>query len=215
MNVVVVGHGPSLKKQRLGKKIDEADFVVRLKNCSMLLAERPMYGRRTDAMCSSTEVLHYLPKVKAAEYWCYPKKGFYNQASLWWLEKRVVPLGSKVIVPLDVCNLWNGFFRELGGRHPNVSTGMAAVIIALDRLKPKKLWLAGFDNVLNPRIEGYRSTVPTQFNDGGMKDTGHDWATENRMLPYLAAKYESEISDLAGGYDISPRGVQEVRQTVS
>lgn len=207
MEVVIVGHGPSLKKARLGERIDGMDFVVRLKNCSMLLAEKRMYGSKTDAMCSSTEVLHHLPKVKAKEYWGYPKKGFYNQGAVWWLERHVVPQGGVVVVPLDVCNLWNGFFRELGGKHPNVSTGMGALVIALDRLKPEKVWLAGFDNVWNPKTRGYKSTVPTQFNAGGSKDTGHDWETEHQMLPYLAAKYQCEIADLASGHHISPERV--------
>jgi hypothetical protein len=211
----VVGHGPSLRGARLGEKIDACDFVVRLKNCSMLLTEKRSYGRKTDVMCSSTEVLHYLHKVKAKEYWGYPKKGFYNQASVWQLERKVVPDGGKVIIPLEVCNLWNGFFREIGGRHPNVSTGVAAVIIALDRLKPSKLYLAGFDKVLNPGSPGYKCTVPTLFNNGGNSDTGHDWYTERSLLSYLAANYKVEIEDLAGNNIISSTGLHEVRKAVS
>ena len=186
---MIVGHGPSLKGAGLGKLIDEC-FVVRLKNCSMLLAEPHDYGTKTDAMCSSTEVLPVIAKIKAKEYWGYPKKGEFSPKRVKWL-KRHVEQTAKVIVPLEVCNLWNAFFQEMGGRHPCVSTGMAAAIIALDIKKPEKLLLAGFDKVLDPSLPGYQCTVPTPFNAGGTKDTGHDWEKERELLNYLAAHYST------------------------
>jgi hypothetical protein len=200
--VVVVGHGPSLKGAGLGSEIDK-HFVVRLKNCHMLLAEPKDYGKKTSAMCSSTEVLPTLTKIHAPEYWGYPKKGDYSPRRVKWL-KNHVDRHSKVFVPLDVCNEWNQKFCEIGGRHPNLSTGMGAVVIALDRLKPGRVLLAGFDNVINPGVEGYKSTVPTPFNAGGTKDTGHDWLTEHKMLPLLANHYKARIEDLAGRYVVSP-----------
>ncbi len=202
-HVVIVGHGPSLKGAGLGKKIDEFKCVVRLKNCSMLLAERMDYGSRTTVMCSSTEVLHHLPKIEAREYWGYPKKGDYSESRVTWL-KRHISERAKVHVPLDICNLWNAAFLELGGQHPNVSTGMGAVIIALHLKRPRKLYLAGFDNVIHPEIQGYNSTVATEFNAGGTVSTGHDWITENKMLPFLATAYGAEIRDLAGTFKALP-----------
>lgn len=200
-SVVVVGHGPSLKGARLGKQIDSFDCVVRLKNCYTLLAEYADYGTKTDVMCSSTEVLPTISKVKAQEYWGYPKKGEYNKATVQWLERQV---GKKVQVPLDMVNLWNAAFRELGGQHPNVSTGLGAVIIALELKKPEVLTLAGFDKVWEPWVDGYTSTVPTPFNDGGTKDTGHDWGKERELLGYLATAYQAEIRNLAGDHVVQP-----------
>ena len=104
---------------------------------------------------------------------------------------------KEVMVPLELCNLWNCFFLEIGGQHPNVSTGMAAAIIALDRWQPDTLYLAGFDKVLAPWTDGYQCTVPTAFNNGGKSDTGHDWSTEHRMLAYLCAHFNVRILDLA------------------
>jgi hypothetical protein len=212
-HIVIVGHGPSLKGAGLGKQIDEFKVVVRLKNCSMLLAERHDYGSKTTVMCSSTEVLHHLPKIEAKEYWGYPKKGDFSESRVTWL-KRHVPQNSKVHVPLDVCNLWNAAFLELGGQHPNVSTGMGAVIIALQLKRPKKLFLAGFDNVLHPNTEGYRSTVATEFNQNGTVDTGHDWLTENKLIPFLATAYGTEIMDLAGTYKALPAVIQTYAETL-
>jgi hypothetical protein len=194
--LVIVGHGPSLKGAKLGRKIDE-QVVVRLKNCSDLLKDREDYGSRTDVMCSSTEVTHHLPKVQAKEYWCYPKKGFYDEKLIQKLDRQVT---GKVIVPLRESTVWNQVFRDMGGKHPCVSTGMAAIIFALELTKPKTLYLAGFDKVLNPKTEGYISTVPTPFNAGGSKDTGHDWQKENELLKFLAHHFNCEITDLANGH---------------
>lgn len=209
--VCVVGHGPSLQGAGLGSEIDK-HFVVRLKNCSMLLAMTSDYGKKTDAMCSSTEVLPHLPKVKAREYWGYPKLGHYSLRRVKWLKRHVGD--AKVHVPIDACNLWNAAFRELGGRHPNVSTGLGAVICALELKRPKTLYLAGFDNVMNPSIEGYQSTVPTPFNDGGTKSTGHDWATERKLLGYMATYYQTEIRDLRAGGNVIQPGETGVRSEV-
>jgi hypothetical protein len=200
VRAVVVGHGPSLKGAGLGKSIDSCDWVIRLKNCSRLLSEKEDYGTKTDVMCSSTEVLHNLPKIKAKEYWGYPKRGSYSHEAVEWLRKAVEY--KPVHVPLELCNLWNCFFQELGGKHPNVSTGTAALIIALDRLPVRTIYLAGFDNVMDPSIKGYRATVSTPFNAGGTKDTGHDWHTENKMLPFLAAHFKKEILNLSS-HDLS------------
>lgn len=148
-------------------------------------------------MCSSTEVTHHLPKVKASEYWCYPKKGRYDENAISRLRRQV---SGKVIVPLRECEVWNEVFRCMGANHPNVSTGLAAIIIALELTQPKKLTIAGFDKLLNPKIDGYTSTVPTSFNAGGSKDTGHDWAKELELLKFLSYSFKCEIVNLADGY---------------
>lgn len=194
--MIIVGHGPSLKGAKLGKKIDD-QRVVRLKNCSDLLKEKEDYGSRTDVMCSSTEVVHHLPKIKASEYWCYPKRGNYDERLIQWLESKV---SGRVVVALSECEPWNEVFRGIGAKHPNVSTGLAAIIIALELTRPKTLTIAGFDKLLDPGIDGYTSTVHTSFNAGGSKDTGHDWQKENELLQFMAKSFKCEIVDLASGH---------------
>jgi hypothetical protein len=209
MNVCIVGHGPSLRTAKLGKEIDACDLVVRLKNCGYLLAEPQNYGRRTDVMCSSTEVLYNLPKIKASEYWGWPKKGEYSPARVKRLERIVKP--APVKIPLQAAMLWTAVFHELGGKHKHLSTGLGAIVCALELKRPEKIYLAGFDKVINPETEGYQSTVPTLWNKEGKADTGHDWAKEKELLGYLQAHYNSKIIDLARGHYLSPAGVQLVR----
>ena len=124
-----------------------------------------------------------------------------------WLQERVT---GRVLVFLDLSNFWNSAFNELGSTHPNVSTGMSAIIIALHRIRPSRLYLAGFDSVLNPAIP-YISRVPSPFNEGGTKGTGNDWATENKLLPVLATHYGVTIKDLAGTHKFLGERLQAVR----
>jgi hypothetical protein len=177
-----------MKGAGLGKKIDEHEHVVRLKNCSELLETPKDYGRKTTIMFSSTEVCWQLHKVVAEEYWCFPKYDAYNTDLIDQLRKHVN--GSRVRVLTEQSRVWNKLFRDMGGKHPNVSTGMAAVISACELLNPRVLRLAGFDVLFNPALP-YVSTVPSPFNNGGTKDTGHDWACESKLLQFIGEHFKS------------------------
>lgn len=176
-----------MKGAKLGKKIDSHDQVLRLKNCSELLKNPEDYGRKTTIMFSTTEVCWSLSKVKAEEYWCYPKYETYNTDLIDDLRKKT---NARIRVLKEQSMVWNKVFRDMGGRHPNVSTGMMAIICVCELLNPRVLTLAGFDTVLNPKLD-YISTVPSPFNDGGTKHTGHDWLTENRLLQFLKHHFKS------------------------
>lgn len=137
-------------------------------------------------MFSSTEVCHHLHKVKAEEYWCFPKRDTYNSDLTDALRKKV---NTRVRVLVHQSGVWNQLFRDMGGKHPNVSTGMAAIISVCEILNPRVLHLAGFDTVFNPRLP-YESTVPSPFNDGGTKSTGHDWMAENQLLQFIGEHFK-------------------------
>lgn len=187
MEIVIVGHGPSLKGSGLGRKIDEHEKVLRLKNCSDLLKVPEDYGRKTDIMFSTTEVCYHLSKVKAEEYWCYPKRDTYNTDLIDELRKKT---NARIRILKEQSLVWNQMFRDSGANHPNVSTGMMAIICVCELLNPRVLHLAGFDTVMNPKLE-YISTVPSPFNDGGKKDTGHDWKAEHKLLLFLGHHFKS------------------------
>ena len=80
MQIVIVGHGTSLKGAKKGEVIDAHDVVVRLKGCSPLLQEHAEdYGGKIDALCMTTEVPGLVFDVIAGCYWFYPKYGSYDQ----------------------------------------------------------------------------------------------------------------------------------------
>src|SRR4029077_13893184 len=194
MEAVIVGHGTSLRGAKLGRKIDAHEQVLRLKNCSELLLNKEDYGEKTDIMFSSTEVCSHLHKVKDEEYWCFPKYDTYNTDLIDDLRKKT---NTRVRVLTEQSRVRNKVFRDMGGKHPNVSTGMAAIISVCELLNPRVLHLAGFDTVMNPKLT-YESTVPSPFNNGGTKDTGHDWKAENQLLQFIGQHFKGiQISCLS------------------
>ena len=137
--------------------------------------------------------VQHLHKVKAEEYWACPKRNTWNESAVNTHLRGVV--SGRVRVPGKIMCMWNEVFIGMGANHPNVSTGMAAIICTLEIIKPDVLYLAGFDTVLNPKLD-YKSTVPTQFNDGGSHDTGHDWRAENKLLQFLGEHFKTNILDI-------------------
>ena len=186
----VVGHGPSLMGAKKGKKID-SHIVVRLKKGEDLLKYPEDYGTRTDYVCASTEVPGCFLGLPAKEYWGYPKKGYYDETLVHEVGKR---LDSKILVPLNLCNTWNAWFRGMGVSHPNVSTGMGAIIIACHRLRPINIYLAGFDTLLDPSIRFDRNSNVPRSGFGPFPN--HDWAKENDLLKMLETAYECKIRPL-------------------
>lgn len=188
-SVCVVGHGPSLTGANKGKDIDKHE-VVRIKTGPGLLGN-PDYGSRMDYLCSSTEVPGTFKGSFAKEYWAYPKRGYYDEGVI-----KVVAetLPNPIIVELNLINTWNAWFRGLGAKHPNVSTGMAAIIYSAHRLRPKEIILAGFDTLLNPSLPFTRITEIPRTGVGPFPN--HDWEVENKLLSLIEHAYELEIHDL-------------------
>jgi hypothetical protein len=189
MNIVIVGHGPSLVGRGAGKTIDSSDLVVRLKGSSGVLGTED-YGKRCDVLCMSTEVTGLAYQIKPEIYWLYPKKGFYDVSQIGTF---VGDIGRPVLIPLELSKEWNKKFLSIGGKHPNVSTGLAAVFIAGYYLRPSQINLAGFDTLLDP-------TVPFTRNDQiprtGVGVIDHDWETENKLLYAIAGEYNFSIGKI-------------------
>ena len=185
METLIVGHGPSLIGKKLGETIDQFQ-VVRLKRFTKF-HEKADYGERTDYLCSSTEVMpSMLGQCEPKEYWGYPKKGS-------WDKSKERKFKDNLVIPLETTEFWNTKFKERshyfgsGADGRNVSTGLAALIIAAERLGGKII-LAGFDTVLNPSIN-YQSV----YNPGTSACVNHKWEIEHKMLPEIAEYYEIEL----------------------
>ena len=181
--ISIVGHGPSLKDKKLGKIIDK-NKVVRLKGCIF----NEDFGHQTHVICASTEVMGLFKRSYAEEYWAYPKKGsFDGEQAL----NVMIKLQSPVLIPLYHCEYWNRRFRLMGASHPNVSTGMAAIIISIQRLKPDVIKLFGFDTLLDPSLDFDRyQEVP---RSGIGEYPAHDWEMENKLLGILENVYKVTI----------------------
>ena len=189
MNICIVGHGPSLRLAKKGKEIDAHDVVVRLKGCSKVLGTED-YGSICHHLCASTEIMGTFFDVTCSSFWGYPKKGDYSFDRA---VRTIMDLGAPVMIPLKLCNHWNQRFCDMGGKHPNVSTGMAAIIIAAHYYEPKIITLAGFDTLINPKNGFYRNP---EIPRSGVGQIDHDWETEHELLNVLADHYKFKLAGL-------------------
>lgn len=202
MNICIVGHGPSLRLAKKGSLIDSHDVVIRLKGGSKVLGTED-YGSVCHHLCSSTEVMGTFFDVQASSFWGYPKKGDYSFDNA---VRTIMDLGAPVMIPLKLCNHWNQVFRDMGGKHPNVSTGMAAIIISahyyapndvftgcFDEYDPVTINLAGFDTLMNPKNGFYRNP---EIPRSGTGEIFHDWGTENQLLKNIEDAYNVKIQAL-------------------
>lgn len=160
---------------------------MRLKNPSWQTQDD--YGKRVDYMASSTETMPVMLdyKGKPKMYFAQPKRGSWNAATEASFRSRTdIPL----LIPIEIHRRWNGVFLSLTTEKdcPNHSLGMAAITYACEFIKPARILLVGFDNLLDPtRMEYHKA-------DRGKWITRHDWVAENRMLPMIEEAYGAQIS---------------------
>ena len=186
--VCVVGHGPSLKGAGLGRQIDACDKVVRLKGSQSVLWTDD-FGSKVDALCASTEIMGTFFKMDAPEYWAYPKNGDFDIRTA---IQAIIKLQKPVMIPLGFSNIWRSRFQQMGATHPNVSTGMAAILFAIHRWNPEKIVLAGFDTLLDPtkKFSRHQDVPRSGFGDY----PSHDWQKEHELLDILRDTYNMEIT---------------------
>jgi Glycosyltransferase family 29 (sialyltransferase) len=201
LKICIVGHGPSLKGSKLGKEIDSHDKVVRLKGSACVIRSED-YGSKVDAICASTEVMGNFFKFMAPEYWAYPKNGHFNPSGA---INVIARLERPVMIPLEHCNYWNQRFRQMGAQHPNVSTGTAAILIAIKRWCPKKIILAGFDTLMDPSVPFDRNMDIPRTGDGPYPN--HDWEKEKLLLRVLSHVYGVSIEPLDSRHDLLQVGL--------
>lgn len=185
MNMVIVGHGPSLQGAGKGPVIDSYDAVVRLKRGYKLAQQQPEdYGTRIDYGASTEKTAHRYADLPVKEYWAYD----YNEPTPERLEALREIFGDRLRMESEAHQHWLSVFRGLSGENKldHFSTGMGAVITACAAFKPRPLVLAGFDNILGERPPDDYKNV---FRPEGHKYPPHDWSAEARLLPMVADHY--------------------------
>lgn len=127
--LVIVGHGPSLLRAKLGRWLD-GQTVVRLKNAPM--GDPEVWGTRTDYICSRKD--HWiLERRPGVVYWMYqagPDKGQVKHC--------------------DIAR-WSEWYAGFSGAKP--SHGLCAVMCAVEFLEPAEIGVIGFDSIMHPEVK--------------------------------------------------------------
>jgi hypothetical protein len=197
MKVVIVGHGPELRNAGKGKEIDGFDVVVRFGD-SFYFQDEENYGRKADyVLCCDQRIadLHILAergiKLNPIQTWVYGRPGFREPK---FIMERIKQYNPYVCTETD---RWGVRFKELGATgyssvrcaDPHFSSGLAAIIMVAEKLKPRTIHLPGFEAVLNGDGENYDSGV----NRGAVLKAEHDFYTEKIMLEEIKAHYGFEV----------------------
>ena len=106
--VVVVGNGPSVKQQRLGRVVDAFDEVVRI-NAFEVDGHEAHTGRRTTLhatygparpgyVCERTLWLHGHAPRPCAQAWLVPKAFYWRQVEAWGTDRTLLPSAGLVTV---------------------------------------------------------------------------------------------------------------------
>lgn len=186
---LIVGHGPSLRAGR-GKDID-LHTVVRFGD-GLYWQTPEHYGTRTDYILTIDQNVADLlnNRVVPRETWVFGRPGVRDEE---FIMQRIRGYNPYICTETDP---WLKRFKEIGAKgyrsrrypdDPHFSQGLAAIIMAAERLKSDIL-LGGFDNLLSGSNASYKSYAAY---DGF--HTYHDFEKEHELLQEIKKHYGVEI----------------------
>ena len=206
MKAIIVGHGPSILTQSLGRKIDAFDKVVRLKRCAETLRYPKIYGSKTDIVCGSWTIGGQLKGVKAPTYWIFLDSRHKAVTDQDIATMKLVFKPDDLLIDRPLCDKWNKVYydnredyptEEMTERkatsddkgHWHMSAGLHAIMYAMDYLKPDELHLVGFDNLL----EGKQKTWSVTRGPDWKHYPDHNWKSEQKVLGLMAEHYNQVV----------------------
>lgn len=201
MRITIVGHGPSIENIGLGSFIDDTDgYVVRISRSH--LSWNPLHhGNRTDYVCTAIRGSKHIlrgPKPLYETWMYFPKSSNNEQKSSGWTDKLQVEgfnpvICSKEIKPWllrykELNSEWKRTYFKRGDRkiYSYFSTGMAAIIIAMQRIEHvNELLLIGFDNLTKGSRDNF---VSLSRKRKPLHSSGHNYAVEQQLLDEVVFK---------------------------
>ncbi len=199
MRTIIIGHGPSILRQKLGSEIDRHDQIIRMKRHSDLPKLRPdLYGSRTDVVVSSMTLGRVIMDAweGVKDFWLFDDTRTENDSD------KTLPQDANVYCDRDVCRFWRTQYRRLrkdyvkadsqklidgvsdnkGHLHP--SAGTHAILYAMHKANPDEIQLHGFDNILSGTHD-WSITRGHEYKEY----PDHNWPAESQMLDLLCRVY--------------------------
>jgi len=121
------------------------------------------------------------------EYWAQPKRGTWSKITEQRFKERAK---APLRIPMEIYLPWLEKFKALRKEEtPNPSLGLSTIIFACAMLRPVKIFLVGFDNLLTPGLLWY-----DRADKGARWTTRHEWHVEHEMLTLIEKEYGVVIS---------------------
>jgi hypothetical protein len=203
--VCIVGHGPSNNGSGRGPSIDAHENVIRF---TWNRGQPPEdYGRRMTHLVTSLR--NHGDVINDGRYpekatWLFSRPGalpYETMQALCLRLKKYKPCMCREVWP------WHYRYRDLGatgyidprqgepGLIPSFSQGTGAIIMACARINPRRINLAGFDNVWAGKNDGYTDWTSI-VRGAAPRTSGHDLRVERMLINELMEYYNVEIASL-------------------
>jgi len=184
-DIIIVGHGTSLRGAGLGSAIDSYDCpIVRFNGFIHCCGVEDM-GSRMEYLCTTTKQFRFFLKDKVIptrELWIYEPEGkfTYDQYK-----------GPFYVADLDEwLDIYKGIRAGLTSR--KFCKGLAAIIIAAKRLDISSILLFGFDNLW--RGDRRKYATMGRYRNKGVYTSRHDYAAERKIVDIVSKRYGVNIS---------------------
>lgn len=154
--VIIVGHGPNLFEQHRGPEIDSYPIVIQIPKTKTGKLDRRVpnsidYGSRATYWGTSSQDHSAIINKKILperESWIFSRPGSMNEETIATLHQRLKKYNPVICYETDQ---WLNRFIDMGARslngfRPIPQTGECLALLAMARLQPKKIVLAGFDS---------------------------------------------------------------------
>jgi hypothetical protein len=200
MKTVIVGHGPSMLRERNGAFIDGCDRVIRLKRSDQLKKYPKYFGSKTTVCAGSLWIFPDLANYPADEYWILYDSRHRNtsreeiEAILKAFRDLRGNKPTKILDAQNLCNLWDSWFLKFQDqyseeeKYPHLSQGMKALVLLLEFLPEdgkEEVHLIGFDNVAS----GERTWSVTRGRD--WEYPPHNWKAEHDFIGFLNERFSN------------------------
>jgi len=201
--VCIIGHGPSMKDSGLGEVIDSYDTVIRFGGRKGQTAAD--FGVKTDFIMASqryhADIINDGIKPIGGT-WIMTRPGAMDsEQARYMIHERL--RGYNAAICREVWP-WLYRYQEMGatgyidprlgapGLIPSFTQGTAAIIATCHRVTPRRIVLAGFDNVWAGTRERY-TEVRALAEGEAPRTSGHDIEVERKLIDRIAEYYGVEI----------------------
>ena len=175
-SVLIIGNGTNALDEKLGKKIDEFPFVVRL-NDYVTEGFEKYIGSKTDLwFCACSH--HTKVRGRKVDFGIglLAKKAREKTKDM-MMTRTGISIEDLYYLPDDV---FEKIHRYFGDTVPSVSTGMRAILLFKEILKIPNVYVLGFD-FYKEGLHYYKDIKTEHLGKG------HDWDTENTFFHSLLA----------------------------
>jgi len=197
MRACIVGNGSSVYNSWMGEYIDGMDIVIRMHEFKNTYPAD--FGKKYDYgilpapwLSEAREQITMVPDEGWLLYSFGKHKKYLN----------VKEVEGRQVHHFNIDDTFHEIFKT--GKAPTM--GLAAVLMTAIHLKPKEIYLAGFDSVANGKITQYHELSGILESDefiGKSENNRHNYAYENKMVGVISDKFGIKIKYLWGAYDDS------------